>query len=474
VRHLLISREYPPASYAPGGIGTYAANIARLLADAGDTVHVIGERWQGAPREREELASGRLIVHRVALDDPGMQDGFLGSHTFPAQRFAWHAALLAESLVASEGIDVVEGQDWEAPLYYFLGRRARGLGPARRPPCIVHLHTPTEFIFLLNGWTPRRPEQLATIRMEEYCMLAADALICPSHHFAKVTGDRYAFATDAISVIPYPLGECSRIERRDDVWEDSRMLYVGRLEVRKGLLEFVEAAVEVAHVHSSVSFDFVGEDSWLRGRLSVRQHMESRIPDALRHRFRFHGLQPRSRLGGFYQQARTAVVPSRGENYPNACIEAMCSGLPVVASPNGGMVEMIDDGATGWIAPTQSAAGLAAALRCALETPAARCAAMGDAAATAIRERCDNAAIVRRQLELRQRLVDEGATRSVGLSVGGVAVPDFSPVTYAPGLALRDVLRLPAREQVALAIDAIRHPRRALTVLRSALTSRER
>src|SRR5262245_24239515 len=67
--HLLICREYPPAAYPPGGIGTYARQIAVLLAEAGERVHIIAHRWAGAPLHREILADGRLVIHRVALDD---------------------------------------------------------------------------------------------------------------------------------------------------------------------------------------------------------------------------------------------------------------------------------------------------------------------------------------------------------------------------------------------------------------------
>ena len=42
MKHLIISRELPPATYPAGGIGTYVVNIAKLLAANGDTVHLIG------------------------------------------------------------------------------------------------------------------------------------------------------------------------------------------------------------------------------------------------------------------------------------------------------------------------------------------------------------------------------------------------------------------------------------------------
>ena len=46
-----------------------------------------------------------------------------------------------------------------------------------------------------------------------------------------------------------------------------------------------------------------------------------------------------------------------------SCVEAMAWGLPVIASPAGGMAEMLEDGGTGWIAASQSPPDLASALR---------------------------------------------------------------------------------------------------------------
>src|SRR6185436_18396159 len=70
VRHLILCREYPPSPYAAGGIGTYVHHIARLLAEAGETVHVIGQQWAGAPQATERRHDGRLTIHRVPLDEP--------------------------------------------------------------------------------------------------------------------------------------------------------------------------------------------------------------------------------------------------------------------------------------------------------------------------------------------------------------------------------------------------------------------
>ena len=213
MRHLLICREYPPASYAAGGIGAYAHHIVQLLADRGETVHVIGQRWPGAPAAIEEHCAGRLVIHRVELgaapDDrrPGAREArALFASSFPVQAFAWTAGLLAERLVEEEGIDLIEGQDWEAPLYYFQLRRALGLGPSRLPPCVVHLHSPTEFIVRHNGWDPGRPANVLAKRLEDHTIATADAWLCSSRFLARGAEARFGLGNGQVDVIQLPIG----------------------------------------------------------------------------------------------------------------------------------------------------------------------------------------------------------------------------------------------------------------------------
>ena len=137
MKHLTICREYPPAP--SGGIGTYAAHISRLLAETGETVHVIGQLWSGAENSLEERSGGKLIIHRLPLEDwssSGQRPSSLLKDRevkalfesgFYPQCFSWQAALLTEQLVEEEGIDIIEAQEYEAPLYYFQLRRALGL-----------------------------------------------------------------------------------------------------------------------------------------------------------------------------------------------------------------------------------------------------------------------------------------------------------------------------------------------------------
>lgn len=431
MKHLIVSREFPPAPYAPGGIGAYVVNIARLLVDRGETVHIIAQRWDGAPVPREVLCDGRLIVHRIGEQDipdfPKERDldrlhrelNGLKATTFPTQWFAWHTAFLAEQLIEDEGIDVIEGQEWEAPLYYLLLRRSIGMGPERRPPCIVHLHSPTRFIRHFNGALSTPQSYALMKRMEEFCIRSADALLCPSRTFAAQCRREYGLPEDAIEIIHLPVGFAPALERSAETWSNGSICFVGRLEPRKGIIEWMEAATRVAQDDPAVHFDFVGDDVW-----GLRKPLLGRVPRALRHRFRFHGSKTKAQLPHYLSRAKAAVVPSRWENFPNVCIEAMSSGLPVISTRMGGMVELLEDGRTGWLTPDTGVSGmvdgLAAALRrCLAASPGER-AAMGAAAAQAVRSLCDNQATVDAHIAFRGGLARAGARPRVS------EVPDAS------------------------------------------------
>ena len=432
--HLFLSREYPPASYLPGGIGTYLSHIAEALAAAGETVHVIAHRWPGAPQAREERLGGRLIVHRVGLDEPSEDGEQIGraliASSFPAQAFSWQAARLAEQLIAREGIDVIEAQEWEAPLYYLQLRRALDLGPARRPPCVIHLHSPSERIFAANEWDTSVADYAPALAHEAYSIAEADALICPSRYVADEAIAQYGIDGARVTVIPYPLGEGTPVRRAPETWTTGSICYVGRIELRKGTLELADAFASVADNYPNLQLDIVGRDTPFdaSGGRTAGDAVRARLPHRLRQRVRFHGQCDREGVSKVFSTAWAAVVPSRWDNLPYSCLEAMSSGLPVVATPTGGMRELVEDGVSGWIATDSTANGIGDALRRALDTLPADRERMGQAAAGAVHRACDTSRIVARHLDLKGQLVSSPRRRPASVisnpsrGIAGIAV----------------------------------------------------
>lgn len=440
MRHLIVCPELPPAP--SGGIGTYVEHIAEILAGAGETVHLVGRLCAGAGQAVEERYGGRLVIHRLPGEDRG--------EDLAGQRFARQAARLAERLVEQEGIDLVEAQEYEAPLWFFQLRRSLGLGPRRQPPCLVHLHSPTEFIARHNDWEPDRPGVAAACRREEESIRAADALLCPSRFLARQAEERYGLAAGSVHVIPLPLGGGAPVERGLEVWERGTICYVGRLERRKGVVEWIDAAVATAAAHPEVVFEFIGANVLGTPEVSGEGLVERRIPLPLRDRFVFRGARARAALPGLLAGARIAAVPSRWENFPNTCVEAMISGLPVIATGQGGMAEMITDGRTGWLAGRAAPDELAAALERALATPPAELRAMGRQAAADVARLCANEHVLRDHLAVRSTVAAQDAGRSLAPWNGDEAAlrrlarsPISPPRAPALPRPLRKLLRSP-------------------------------
>ena len=76
----------------------------------------------------------------------------------------------------------------------------------------------------------------------------------------------------------------------------------------------------------------------------------------------FEFLGHRDDVPALLAEADLFVLPSRSEAFPNAVIEAMAAGLPVVATHVGGIVELVQPERTGVLVPSEDPEALAAAV----------------------------------------------------------------------------------------------------------------
>jgi len=133
-----------------------------------------------------------------------------------------------------------------------------------------------------------------------------------------------------------------------------RVLCVSRLIPRKAIDVLIDAFADVYTAFPAAELTIVGDgilDAQLRDR-TRRLGLDRAV--------RFAGYQPHDKMAELYRAADLFVLPSRYEGMSNALLEAMASGLPVVATPTGGTAELVRD--NGLVVPPDEPDRLAAAM----------------------------------------------------------------------------------------------------------------
>lgn len=138
--------------------------------------------------------------------------------------------------------------------------------------------------------------------------------------------------------------------------EQARLVvYIGRLVPEKGLRELLDAMDMLAGTDPAVSLAMIGEGP-------MRAELEARIAAMPAGRARLVGAQPPADVARWMAAADLVTLPSYSEGHPNVLVEAAACGRPVVATPVGGIPEVVD-GATGILVPPRDAPALAGGLR---------------------------------------------------------------------------------------------------------------
>ena len=156
-----------------------------------------------------------------------------------------------------------------------------------------------------------------------------------------------------ISIIPNGV-DLDLYKTETHKWPVPRLLSVGRLVYQKGLDLGMYALAELKDI--GWEWHIAGDGPQMQPLQSLAKELN--IDD----RVIFHGWQSRKDLIQLYQQSNLFLFPSRHEGMPNAVLEAMASGLPVIASCIAGNEELVVDGNTGLLVPPEDEAALRLAL----------------------------------------------------------------------------------------------------------------
>jgi len=358
----LVSAEYPPETDF-GGLGSYIFKLAHALSALGHSVTVVSSTLQGKPLG--PLTDGPVTVYRVPRPRHNLA-GF--GRSVNNILYSIRVNRLLARLIRQRKIEVIQFPEYrgEGVAYSFFGRC----------PYVVRFSTPRWLVEELNRGSDRRVGIRTRINhaidrwAENTPARRGRAFIFPSRDLMNLMDRRVGLQGNRRVIYPgvdaerFKPGADPDLRRKFGVEGSPTVLYVGRLEFRKGVHILADAAAGIVKQFPDVRFLFAGADSRSApGGGSMKAYMEQvATQNGIRNSFLFIGGVKHHEVERIYGLGDVLVVPSLYENLANVLLEGMAAGLPMVTTSGGGSPEVVTQGSNGLVVPPGDSQALAGAL----------------------------------------------------------------------------------------------------------------
>jgi glycosyltransferase involved in cell wall biosynthesis len=330
MRVCFVSRRFFPAI---SGMSVYAANLLRELVAGGHEVTMVSQF-------RGDEAGTRVYGGGPPPPVPGVE--VVGLEALGEQAggdFERDVATLRDTVLAHGPFDVVHAQ-YGYPTGLAAMMAARSLGV----PCVVSIQGGDGH--WVGSCCPTHERAMRTV------LDHAGALLIGSASFRDEVIGRFGTKASRFTIVPGAV-DAERFSpgapRSDG--GGATLLYHGRVDRRKGALDLLDAMPRMRTparlVMSGIGPDF--DEARARAReLGV---------DAS-----FPGAAPYDEVPRVYADGDVFVSPTYAEGFSNTILEAMASGMPVVAGRAVGVVDCIDDERNGVLVEPGDVDGLARSL----------------------------------------------------------------------------------------------------------------
>ena len=234
----------------------------------------------------------------------------------------------------------------------------------RRLPVLASVHT--RFDTYPRYYNMAWIEPLLTAALRRFYR-RCDALVAPSESFAQVLRDQRMnydislWSRGVDRAVFHPGHRSPEWRRGFGIGDDEVVVgFLGRLVMEKGLDVFADTIDELVQRGIAHRVLVVGEGP-------ARDWFESRLPQAV-----FTGIQAGGDLGRAVASMDVLFNPSITETFGNVTLEAMASGLPVVAAEATGSESLVDNHRSGRLVRPGAIHSFAEALRGYIEDPGTR------------------------------------------------------------------------------------------------------
>ncbi|HET59758.1 MAG TPA: glycosyltransferase family 1 protein [Chloroflexi bacterium] len=333
--------EYITEQNYYGGLANYLQRLAQVLTLHGHEVHII---------TYSEAAAGHFLhddihIHRVIAKNSLfwlnrltrwrlMETAYILSHS-------WQTYLTLKALHQAQPLDLIQYANYRLP----------GLFAANLLP-VPYTVRASSFTAAWNAALarPHTLDRRIGEWLEAVHFRACRYIFAPSFALANMLSEELGLRS--ITVIPSPF--YIEVSLQDPsvfnsfLKNKNYLLYFGRLQRHKGFEVLAQALPQVLQQCSDMHVAIVGEDLPTQKHSSMREYARQ-LAGAQAQRLVFIDSLKHEQLYPIIENARLIVLPSLIDNLPNACLESMGLGRPVVGTRGASFDELIEDQNTGFL-----------------------------------------------------------------------------------------------------------------------------
>ena len=353
-----LTNEYYPD--IRGGIGKFVYILARETAKLGHQVHVITLTRNNIESVNFEE---NVWVHRIGVNKypKSLLEYDTVNDNFNQNRMNTLYSHYEEILKINKKckVDIVQTPIWDSLGFYALFDSRFNL--------VVTLHTSMKTIF--EGVYHINEEVEFHIEVEEYLLNKSKFIVSNSKAIEKQYNQYYNDACEGKTfLISHGLEDMRKFVKNDDKKlsdnsDNIEILFVGRLEYRKGIDIIFECVPYICKKYNNVIFRFCGDNTinMPNSEKNYKDYFLSKYNE-FSERVIFEGYISDEEIIDRYSNCDIFIAPSRFESFGLIFLEAMIFSKPVIGTNIGGIPEVMENGVSGILIENENSEDLKNAL----------------------------------------------------------------------------------------------------------------
>lgn len=349
----IVTTEFVSETNFHGGLANYTYKLSKWLIQQNHFVKVYIPQSENEINKTDvELIYEGIPLCKVTVDDYSWKLGYYLKRLKLDFLYSKKNKYYLQFYQTSHFINTKIKQDHLKLKFDIIHYPHLGGLSLRKPkniPAVVRISSSTAMCQIMGGYGEDELKIKIQEQLEYKAMKRANAVFGPSIRIAQETEK---FISKKVSVIETPF--IMPIFSDDCVFKSflagkKYILFFGSIGLIKGVGTIADMIYPLLDFDKELHYVFVGKklENEFNG-MPVWNHLVDRA-GAYSNRLIYFDSLKHDKLFPIIQGAQLVTLPSRVDNFPNTCIEAMANGKIVIGTYGNGFEQLIDDGINGFL-----------------------------------------------------------------------------------------------------------------------------